>query len=200
MALSKRLRFEILRRDNHTCRYCGASAPDARLTVDHVLPEALGGTDIASNLVTACEPCNGGKSSIAPDAPLVEDVQNDAFRWARAIEIARATHRRNREAREAYVAYFFELWAAWKCGPSYRSQPVPLDDDWQSSIERFYEYDLDPDDLDYAVRTAMANNKIPPESTFRYFCGVCWNTIRHIQDVATEVVMVDVDDEIYGEH
>ena len=29
MAVSKRLRYEILRRDNHTCRYCGASAPDA---------------------------------------------------------------------------------------------------------------------------------------------------------------------------
>lgn len=26
MSVSKRLRFEILRRDNHACRYCGATA------------------------------------------------------------------------------------------------------------------------------------------------------------------------------
>ncbi|AWN05089.1 HNH endonuclease [Gordonia phage Easley] len=38
MAVSKRLRYEILRRDNHTCRYCGATAPDVPLTVDHVVP------------------------------------------------------------------------------------------------------------------------------------------------------------------
>lgn len=63
MAVSKRLRYEILRRDNHTCRYCGASAPDVPLRVDHVTPVALGGSDKPENLVTSCEPCNSGKSS-----------------------------------------------------------------------------------------------------------------------------------------
>lgn len=63
MAVSKRLRYEVLRRDNHTCRYCGATAPDVPLRVDHVTPVALGGTDTPDNLVTACEPCNSGKSS-----------------------------------------------------------------------------------------------------------------------------------------
>ena len=47
MALSKRLRYEILRRDNHTCRYCGASAPDVTLTVDHVVPCLLYTSDAA---------------------------------------------------------------------------------------------------------------------------------------------------------
>ena len=41
MAVSKRLRYEILRRDNHTCRYCGESAPDVKLTIDHVVPVSL---------------------------------------------------------------------------------------------------------------------------------------------------------------
>ena len=58
MPLTKRIRFEILKRDNHTCRYCGASAPEATLTVDHVLPLALGGTDQPNNLVAACKDCN----------------------------------------------------------------------------------------------------------------------------------------------
>ena len=40
MAVSKRLRYEVLRRDNHTCRYCGAQAPDVKLTVDNMAPYA----------------------------------------------------------------------------------------------------------------------------------------------------------------
>jgi 5-methylcytosine-specific restriction endonuclease McrA len=42
--IPRRLRFEILRRDGHTCRYCGAQAPDVPLTVDetaHRWAEAL---------------------------------------------------------------------------------------------------------------------------------------------------------------
>lgn len=64
MAVSKRLRYEILRRDNHTCRYCGAAAPEATLVVDHYIPVVVGGATVPSNLVTACEPCNSGKSSV----------------------------------------------------------------------------------------------------------------------------------------
>lgn len=74
MAISKRLRFEILRRDNHSCRYCGATAPEAKILVDHVVPEALGGQSVPDNLVAACEPCNSGKSSVAPDAAVASDV------------------------------------------------------------------------------------------------------------------------------
>ncbi|WP_078628685.1 HNH endonuclease [Streptomyces sp. NRRL F-2664] len=56
MPVSNRLRFEVLRRDRYTCRYCGGSAPDVVLRVDHVVPVALGGTDTPDNLVAACEP------------------------------------------------------------------------------------------------------------------------------------------------
>ena len=34
MAVSKRTRFEVLKRDNHTCQYCGAKAPNATLHVE----------------------------------------------------------------------------------------------------------------------------------------------------------------------
>jgi 5-methylcytosine-specific restriction endonuclease McrA len=51
MAITKRLRFEILRRDDFACRYCGGKAPDIELTVDHVTPKALGGTDEPTNNV-----------------------------------------------------------------------------------------------------------------------------------------------------
>lgn len=110
MAISRRLRYEILRRDNHTCRYCGGSAPDVKLTVDHVVPLALGGGDDPTNLATACQACNAGKSSSAPDAPLVDDVRQDALRWGRAIELAAETRRAKRSERGDYVRKFDHAW------------------------------------------------------------------------------------------
>lgn len=63
-ALSKRTRFEIMKRDGFACRYCGRSPAAAPLHVDHVISVAEGGTDGPENLVTACQDCNLGKSSV----------------------------------------------------------------------------------------------------------------------------------------
>ena len=90
MSVSKRTRYEVLRRDNNTCRYCGGTAPDVTLTIDHVTPVSLGGSDDPSNLVAACKDCNAGKSSSNPDAALVASVSDDALRWAAALKAAAA--------------------------------------------------------------------------------------------------------------
>jgi len=61
--VSKSLRFRILVRDRFRCRYCGAKASDTvRLDVDHVKPRSKGGKTVPENLITACWPCNSGKS------------------------------------------------------------------------------------------------------------------------------------------
>lgn len=88
MAVSKRLRYEILRRDNHACRYCGATAPQAKLAVDHVIPQSLGGSDKPDNLVASCADCNAGKTSSMPNAEPVADVEQETFR--QAAELKRA--------------------------------------------------------------------------------------------------------------
>lgn len=93
MAVSKRLRYEILRRDNHACRYCGATAPGVKLNVDHVIPQALGGSDKPTNLVTSCAECNGGKTSSMPNAMPVADVDQETFRQV-------ADRKRDEEVRE----------------------------------------------------------------------------------------------------
>lgn len=51
-------RREVLKRDGHTCQYCGSRK---RLTLDHVIPRSKGGTHTWDNVVTACEPCNSLK-------------------------------------------------------------------------------------------------------------------------------------------
>jgi hypothetical protein len=62
VSVPARLRFQVLERDEFTCQYCGAKAPDAVIQVDHIVPVANGGQDVADNLVAACLPCNYGKS------------------------------------------------------------------------------------------------------------------------------------------
>lgn len=59
--IGKRTRFEVFKRDQFTCQYCGRSAPDVVLHIDHILPVAEGGTNEIINLVTACQDCNLGK-------------------------------------------------------------------------------------------------------------------------------------------
>lgn len=81
MAVSKRLRYEVLRRDNYTCRYCGAFAPLAVLVVDHVTPRKHGGPDVLENLITACQDCNSGKSATMPETWLVDEVEQAARDW-----------------------------------------------------------------------------------------------------------------------
>ncbi|WP_214103196.1 HNH endonuclease [Acrocarpospora catenulata] len=81
MAIGKRLRFQIFRRDNFACRYCGLTATaGAVLEVDHVKPRSEGGRDVPTNLVTACEGCNSGKSDVPLGAPVVADVPQADFR------------------------------------------------------------------------------------------------------------------------
>lgn len=61
-SISKKIRFEVFKRDNFACQYCGASAPDVVLHVDHIEPVAKGGDNDILNLITACAGCNAGKS------------------------------------------------------------------------------------------------------------------------------------------
>ena len=61
-SISKKIRFEVFKRDCFMCQYWGAKAPEIILHIDHIEPVAKGGTNDLMNLITACEPCNAGKS------------------------------------------------------------------------------------------------------------------------------------------
>lgn len=198
MAVSRRLRFEILRRDGHTCRYCGAQAPDAKLTVDHVVPIALGGKDDPTNLVTACTSCNGGKSSVTPDGPLVTDVEADALRWASARTRAINTWRLQQRERDAALRSFADAWDGWGYGPDDARQTIPRDAGWEASVERWLEEGLDVGDLADLIPKAMHNKPgrgggiIAPEDRWRYFCGVVWRTLDNIQEATRAQVETEV--------
>ncbi|MCM3494458.1 HNH endonuclease [Paenibacillus lactis] len=47
-------RKAALKRDHHTCLWCGGHAT----TVDHIIPSSKGGSDLPHNLIASCSECN----------------------------------------------------------------------------------------------------------------------------------------------
>lgn len=176
MAVSRRIRFEVLRRDGHACRYCGAAAPDVKLTVDHVIPVALGGGDEPNNLVTACHDCNAGKSSTSPDERIVEDVDATALLFAKAMERASEARRHEIKRMGAILSWFEDMWDG-----------IPMPSDWAQSVERFMGAGLDTDDL-FRFSGVAFNSTASTAGVWRYFCGCCWGEIRDRQELARRLI------------
>ena len=175
MAVSKRTRFEVLRRDDYTCRYCGQSAPDVKLTVDHVMPKALGGTDAPSNLVAACVDCNAGKASSAPDAATVADVHAEALRWAERTRQAYAVLVEDVHRADEYVEEFREAWT-----------DSEIERGWQASIARFYRMGVPIELVVDAARRALSNTKVAPGvARFKYMCGIIWNQVSAVTEAVS---------------
>lgn len=60
-------RSNLMKRDHHTCQYCGGKPGRDELTIDHVLPRSKGGLNSWANCVIACVPCNAGKADRTPE-------------------------------------------------------------------------------------------------------------------------------------
>ncbi|MEU0098199.1 HNH endonuclease [Streptomyces sp. NPDC006267] len=188
MAVSKRLRYEILRRDNHACRYCGATAPDAPLRVDHVTPVALGGGDTPDNLVTSCEPCNSGKSSATVDAAVVASVSDDAIRWAEAMKKAAAELSEQNQPKLDYRNAFESEWNSWTYPSAGKQLNHKLPADWKTSLDRFRQAGLPVEVWPDIVERAMVNKTVRADNLFRYCCGIAWRMVDELHDRAKRIV------------
>jgi 5-methylcytosine-specific restriction enzyme A len=52
------VREYVFDRDNHQCKSCGQTT---KLSIDHIVPLASGGSNDISNLQTLCRSCNSRK-------------------------------------------------------------------------------------------------------------------------------------------
>lgn len=181
MAVSKRVRYEVMRRDNHACRYCGAMAPNAKLTIDHVVPVALGGSDDPSNLVTACRDCNAGKTSTSPSEKLVDDVSALNVAFAAAMRQA-AEELLPDDGERAYIAAFDTAWLdsqTWQ-----DSRPA----NWEHSIGNFYRAGLPIEVLVQGIGRARYTSTVSHRDRFRYMCGFAWKKVDEIRARAAEIM------------
>jgi hypothetical protein len=163
--ISKKLRFEVFKRDGFVCQYCGATPPKAILECDHIDPVALGGGDDIDNLVTACFACNRGKSAnplTAVPQSLADKAAETAEREAQ-LSGYQAVLRAKRERLEDDT---WEVFAHW------RGQESTTHERFQS-VKRFVEM-LGLDEVLDAVDVTLAANIYSDGREFKYFCGVCW--------------------------
>jgi 5-methylcytosine-specific restriction endonuclease McrA len=52
---------------NYTCLHCGKREPEIKLTVDHVIPLSVGGTNSIDNIQPLCQSCNSSKGITIAD-------------------------------------------------------------------------------------------------------------------------------------
>lgn len=167
MPVTKRVRFEVLRRDKHTCKYCGASAPEVKLTVDHVVPVSLGGADTPENLVAACADCNAGKTSTSPEETLVDEVSEKALEMRELFEAAMQADVLEIEETLAYRDGFSEH----LCNNGWTRYP----DGWKATVDKWHKLGIPIEVVGHAVEIATNNQQIRGwANKWRYTCGIVW--------------------------
>ena len=69
MPTNKNWRKEIWAKSNNLCAHCGRRPQENEKTIDHVIPQILGGGNDPRNLMPLCKHCNASRASseIVPD-------------------------------------------------------------------------------------------------------------------------------------
>lgn len=169
--ISKKLRFEIFKRDAFSCQYCGATPPDVILHVDHIHPVSKGGDNSMDNLITSCSGCNHGKMDIELTS-IPKSLQE------RAAEISE---------QEAQIKGYTKVLVAQRkrlqkdiqavCDALVGEENSNLIDEVKKTIRMFC-LKLHP--MVVLEFAEMAQSRFPGNGmrTFKYFCGICWNHIK----------------------
>ena len=79
---SQKVRFDVFKRDNFTCQYCGRKSPEVILEADHIIPASDGGKADFDNLITSCRECNRGKSN----SEIIPKDDTDLPEYERALK------------------------------------------------------------------------------------------------------------------
>ena len=59
------------------CHHCGGKFPPEKLTMDHLIPLARGGTSTQGNIVPSCKDCNSAKGLDTPVDDLFRQLESE---------------------------------------------------------------------------------------------------------------------------
>lgn len=172
MSISKKIRFEVFKRDGFQCAYCGKTPPEVALEIDHIEPKSKGGKDEIENYITACFDCNRGKRNIPLDK--IPNKINDNLEILKAKEEQLKEYKkyilkiRNRKKQDINkIENTFKIYFPQKC----------FTDIFKDSVKRFVE-NLDIYTNIDAMESACLK-KDDPNDALKYYCGICWNKIKN---------------------
>lgn len=174
MAIGKAVRFEILKRDNFTCQYCGRKPPEVTLEVDHIIARAQGGSDLPENLLAACFDCNRGKSKKGLGHTLIQkrDLRKEkaALRKAQKImehdkQQAQALEELTDEMVNNFTCFLFEF-------------PEESRPSMKYFLCKLGKFQVTEAMEKTALKWGASPGGMSRVDLFKYFCGVCHNKIR----------------------
>lgn len=172
-SISKKLRFDVFKRDGFACQYCGAKPSETvLLEIDHIRPIADGGTNEIDNLVIACYDCNRGKGAAALTSIPQSLEEKAAFTQEREAQL-RAYYEILEAAKERKDG---ELWAV----ADIFMQRFVDDSILRSRLASIRSFlgRLDFYEVVEAMEIAVDRHS-SKDAVFRYFCGICWTRIRN---------------------
>jgi hypothetical protein len=159
---SKKLRFEVFKRDGFTCQYCGRTPPVVILEIDHVMPKSKGGPNDVNNYLTACYDCNRGKGN------------RELTEIPSALKENLIVTKEKRQQIKAYNNFLMTL---------AREETQSIQTIENIFIEYFPNYCM-TDKVEDAMRMACSKfSSIGEDSetnsrSIKYFCGICYNWIK----------------------
>lgn len=168
--LSKKLRFDVFKRDDFTCTYCGQKPPAVVLECDHVIPVAQDGPDTIENLTTSCFDCNRGKSdrglgtvpvSVQHRAELLQEREEQERAFAKLL-------RARRKRQDTSIDTVEKLLLS--------DTDHVFTDRFRLSVKHFLER-LSLDQVTFAAERAFQKVHAP-DPRLKYFCGICWKLIK----------------------
>lgn len=168
MAVSRSKRFEVFKRDNFTCQYCGRKPPSVILECDHLKPRASGGDDEMINLVTSCFDCNRGKRDTELDDTTAVDLQNnEAERLMQQVALNELLTKLRRKKESQFRRMKKELEDI--LGFYIENRDL-------ASLHVFFERT----NVDVIIRCARVAANVGDSFAFRWktFCSQCWKSIK----------------------
>jgi hypothetical protein len=175
VALSKRTRFEVFKRDQFTCQYCGRKPPSIILHCDHILAVADGGGNEEMNLITSCSDCNLGKSDI-PLTRIPDSLSNSQSIEKEKFEQVKAYNKFLKEKNEQMMIAVASISERWVLLSGEDPSKVRISAQHEASIRVFLRQ-LPTEKILECVDVAFAS-RVSEYHRFRYFCGVCWHEIK----------------------
>lgn len=171
MSTGKKLRFEIFKRDNFACQYCGKGVPDVILEIDHIIPRVSGGGDEIENLLTACFDCNRGKAGNELGVSLL--VKKDTQAEIEKIQQLEAYYKHIKKYQKIINQQVDQIELLFK---AYFSRT--LTDYGKKTVEKFLRK-LPFETVQEAMSIAVGRkHNEEADYAFKYFCGICWNKIK----------------------
>ena len=170
-SLSKKTRFEVFKRDDFRCQYCGNVPPKVILEIDHLTPVSKGGDNDINNLITSCFDCNRGKTNIKLDrvTPAISEnlkvlkQKEEQLKEYRKF-ISNIKMRKTREINK--INSLFEEFFPDR----------ELTKNFKRSVGMFIKK-LSFDEVEDSMFIACSRIDHSGDA-LKYFCGICWKKIK----------------------